>query len=77
MQNITYPRGRAITAIVEVDVLEDFGAPVQLLQNNGSVDASVTFNGGVPFLVRASETVVYSIPIVGVILSDQDLVALA
>lgn len=77
MENITYPRGRAIAATVDVDVLEDFGAPIQLLQNNGDTDANVTFNGGVAFVVRASETIVMNVPVVGVLNSDQDLVALA
>lgn len=77
MQSNTYPRGRAITASSPVDVMTDFGSPIQLIQNNGATDANVLFNGGVAFIVKASETIVFDVPILGVIESDQDLVALA
>jgi len=77
MQSNTYPRGRAITASTSVDVMADFGAPIQLIQNNGATDANVTFNGGVAFVVKASETIVFNAPVLGEIESDQDLVVLA
>lgn len=77
MQSMTAPRGRAITASTPVDVIADFGAPVQYLQNNGATDANVLFNGGVAFVIKASETMRFDPPISGEINSDQDLVALA
>ena len=77
MQSITYPRGRAIAASVQIDVMTDFGAPVQLVQNASGTDANVFFNGGVSFLIRDGDTLVFDTPIVGTILSDQALVALA
>lgn len=78
MMSNTHPRARLITASVAVDVLADYGAPIQMIQNNGATDANVTFNGGsVPFVVRASETIVMNIPILGELNSDQDLVVLA
>ena len=77
MQSNTYPRGRAITASTPVDVMADFGAPIQLIQNNGATDANVLLNDGVAFVVKASETIVFNVPVLGVIESDQDLVALA
>lgn len=77
MQSMTAPRGRAITASTPVDVIADFGAPVQYLQNNTATDANVLFNGGVAFVIKASETMRFDPPIFGEINSDQDLVALA
>lgn len=73
----TYPRGRAITAAVTVDINEEYKAPIQLLQNVSGVDAAVLFNGGVAFIIRDAETVVFPIPVFGEITSDQDLIALA
>lgn len=74
----TAPRSRKIDASTDIDVLEDFGAPIQMIQNNGAADANVTFNGGsVPFVIRASETIVLNVPMVGVINSDAELVVLA
>lgn len=78
MMSNTHPRARLITANADVDVLADYGAPIQMIQNNGATDANVTFNGGsVAFVVRASETIVMNIPILGELKSDQDLVVLA
>lgn len=78
MVSNTKPRARLIAASTDVDIFEEFGAPVQLIQNNGATDANVTFNGGsVPFVVRASETIVMNVPILGEINSDQELVVLA
>ena len=78
MMSNTKPRSRKIDASVDVDVFVEFGAPIQMIQNNGATDANVTFNGGsVGFVVRASETIVMNIPILGVINSDQELVVLA
>ena len=76
-QSITYPRGRLVTAAVELDILSEFKAPVQLIQNATETDASVFFNGGVAFIVRAGDTLVFDTPMAGTILSDQNLVALA
>lgn len=73
----TRPRGRAVAAAVTVDIDSDYKAPVQYLQNNGEVDANVVFNGGVAFVVKASETLRFDPPLLGEITSDQDLVALA
>lgn len=74
----TAPRSRKIDASTDVDVIEDFGAPIQMIQNNGATDANVTFNGGsVAFVVKAAETLVFQVPIVGVINSDAELIALA
>lgn len=73
----TYPRGRAITAAVTVDINEEYKAPIQLLQNVSGTDANVVFNGGVAFIIRDAETVVFPIPVFGEITSDQDLIALA
>jgi poly(3-hydroxybutyrate) depolymerase len=74
----TAPRSRTITASTDVDVLEDFGAPIQMIQNNGAADANVTFNGGsVPFVIKVAETLVFQVPLVGVINSDAELIALA
>lgn len=75
--SITYPRGRAIAADTTVNIDSEFGAPVQLLQNVEATDAEVTFNGGVAFTIRASETIVFSVPIMGDITSTVALVALA
>lgn len=77
MQSQTAPRGRVISASTPVNVNDEFGAPVQLIQNVGATDASVTFNGGVAFVVRASETIVFNVPIYGVIESDLDVTVLA
>lgn len=77
MQRFTAPRGRAITASTDIDILKEFGAPIQLLQNNGETDANVLFNGGVAFVVKASETLRFETPVGGVINSDAALVALA
>lgn len=74
----TAPRSRTIAASTDVDVMADFGAPIQMIQNNGAADANVTFNGGsVPFVVKVSETLVFQVPLVGVINSDAELIALA
>ena len=77
MIELTYPRGRAITSGVEVDIDTDYGAPVLMIQNTGATDANVIFNGGVAFVVRASETLPFSVPVMGKLTSDQDLIALA
>jgi hypothetical protein len=77
MQANTNPRGRTIAAATDVNIFDSFGAPIQLIQNQGATDANVLFNGGVAFVVRASETIVFNIPLLGVINSDVALVALA
>lgn len=74
----TAPRSITIAASTDVDILGDFGAPIQMIQNNGAADANVTFNGGsVAFVVKASETLVFQVPLVGTINSDAELIALA
>ncbi len=77
MQSMTAPRGRLITANTPVVILDEYGAPIQLIQNTTDGDANVSFNGGVPFVVRASETIVFDLPIFGTIESNADLTALA
>mgnify|MGYP005997638391 CR=1 FL=1 len=78
MQTMTAPRARLIPATTEVNILGEFGEPIQLIQNTGASDALVIFNGGtVPFTIRASETIVFDMPIYGTIESDADLTALA
>lgn len=74
----TAPRSRTIAASTDVDILSDFGAPIQMIQNNGATDANVTFNGGsVAFVVKVAETLVFQVPLVGTINSDAELIALA
>ena len=77
MQSMSAPRGRTILATTPVDVLADFKAPIQMMQNTTAGDASVIFNGGDPFIVRASETIVFDMPIIGTISTDVDLTVLA
>lgn len=78
MVSNTHPRARLIAASTDVDIFEEFGAPIQLIQNNGATDANVIFNGGsVPFVIKAAETLVFQVPVVGVINSDAELIALA
>lgn len=78
MQSNTSPRSRQMTASVAVDVMADYGAPIQMMQNNTATDANVLFNGGaVAFVVKASETIIFNTPILGTIESDQNLVVLA
>lgn len=77
MQSMTAPRGRLITANTPVVILDEYGAPIQMIQNTTHGDASVSFNGGVAFVVRASETIVFNVPIYGVIESDLDVTVLA
>lgn len=71
------PRSRAVTASTDVDILADFGEPVYFLQNNSGIDANVTVNGGVAFVIADGQTLQFNTPLAGVINSDQSLVALA
>lgn len=78
MQSMTAPRSRQVSASTPVDIIGEFGAPVQLMQNSGTSDANVTFNGGsVPMVLKVAETIVLQVPVFGTIESDQDIVVLA
>lgn len=71
------PKSRTVTASTNVNILDDFGEPVYLLQNNSGVDANVTINGGVAFVIANGKTLQFNTPLAGVINSDQALIALA
>jgi len=74
---MTAPRGRLITAGTPVVILDEYNAPIQMLQNETGGNASITLNGGVAFSIKDSESLIFNMPIYGTIESDVDLVALA
>ena len=77
MQTMTAPRGRLIAASTPVVVLDEYNAPIQMLQNNTGGNASVTLNGGAAFHIKGNTTLLLNTPIYGTIESDIDIVALA
>lgn len=77
MQSMTAPRGRLITANTPVVILDEYGAPIQMLQNDTDGNANVTLNGGVSFYIKGNTTLLLNIPIYGTIESDVNLIALA
>ena len=77
MQSMTAPRWRLITASTPVDIIGEYNAPIQMIQNKTAGDASVSLNGGVEFDVKANTTLLFNIPIYGTIESDVDLTVLA
>lgn len=77
MQSMTAPRGRLITANTPVVILDEYGAPIQILQNDTAGNANVTLNGGVSFRIKGNTTLLLNIPVYGTIESDVNLIALA
>lgn len=77
MQSMTAPRGRLITANTPVVILDEYNAPIQMLQNDTAGNANVTLNGGVSFHIKGNTTLLLNIPIYGTIESDVNLIALA
>lgn len=77
-ESIVFTRAKGVTiaASTEYNIDTEFLRPIQLLQNSNETDANVTFNDGVAFVVRAGETIVFSVPISGTITSDVELTAL-
>ena len=61
-------KGYKLTANTPVDILETFGAPVVLIQNQGTGSASVIMNEGEPLVIDgASFSFQPFVPLVGVI----------
>lgn len=77
MQTMTAPRSRLLAAAASVDVMAEYGAPVQLIQNQTGGNASVIFNDGTALHVKGNETIVFNTPIFGTISTDVNVTLLA
>lgn len=64
-------KGYLLTQGVEYDILSEFNGPIVMIQNQGAVSATVTFNNGQP-LEMSGKPFAYEplVPIAGVISTD-------